>query len=381
MSRMGLYEQLDACVVGALAEITGREADFFRGFDCVAAKDALHGDVSINAALVMAKRLGVSPRALGADLAQALGGVKGIASASLAGAGFVNLRLEQDFITGGLGKAELLPKPREGRLAICLDAPEDMRQRWTGEAAQAVARALGLEAEICDPSAATEGAEARLLPLIGPDASYGAATEQEWRGLLATFSDIWAASEAYEEVTLFAGIGGGFRAGLYEAALGDRACLRSTALAAADIPTLGGEHAELARLYVLCHRAERVLDLTERAHAKPERANPAFLLHYAASKLSALRGAEPVEVWDAATRRLALLVAGYARVLELAHDLGAPQRLALYLCEVAHLLLDAGAAAQDRGEKAICPRVIDACEVVFCSGFAIVGTKALDEIT
>ncbi len=44
MSRMGLYEQLDACVVEALAEITGREADFFRGFDCVAAKDALHGD-------------------------------------------------------------------------------------------------------------------------------------------------------------------------------------------------------------------------------------------------------------------------------------------------------------------------------------------------
>ena len=40
MSRMGLYEQLDACVVEALAEITGREADFFRGFDCVAAKDA-----------------------------------------------------------------------------------------------------------------------------------------------------------------------------------------------------------------------------------------------------------------------------------------------------------------------------------------------------
>ena len=98
MSRMGLYEQLDACVVKALAEITGREADFFRGFDCVTAKDALHGDVSINAALVMAKRLDVSPRGLGADLAQVLGGVKGITSASLAGAGFVNLRLEQDFI-------------------------------------------------------------------------------------------------------------------------------------------------------------------------------------------------------------------------------------------------------------------------------------------
>ena len=380
MSRMGLYEQLDACVVEALAEITGREADFFRGFSCVAAKDALHGDVSINAALVMAKRLGVSPRGLGADLARALGGAKGISSASLAGAGFVNLRLEQDFIAAGLGKAGLLPKPRQGWLAICLDAPEDMRQRWTGEAAQAVARALGLEAEICTPSAASEGAKAGLLPLIGPDALFGAATEQEWRGLLAAFSDIWAASEACEEVTLFAGIGGGFRAGLYEAALGDRAYLRSTALAAADIPSLGREQAELARLYVLCHRAERALDLTERAYAKPERANPAFLLHYAASKLSSLRGIEPV-AWDGATRRLALLVAGYARVLELAHDLGAPQRLALYLCEVAHLLLDAGAAAQDRGEKAICPSVIDACEVVFCSGFAIVGTKALDEIT
>ncbi len=62
----------------------------------------------------MAKRLGVSPRALGADLAQALGGVKGIASASLAGAGFVNLRLEQDFITGVLGKAELFAQAAPG---------------------------------------------------------------------------------------------------------------------------------------------------------------------------------------------------------------------------------------------------------------------------
>lgn len=381
MSRVGLYEQLDACVAGALAEISGREAGFFHGFDCVAAKDALHGDVTTNAALVMAKRLGLSPRALGADLAQALAQVEGIASASLAGAGFVNLRLEQEFIAAGLREVVLLPLPRRGRLAICLDTPDDMRQRWTGEAAQAVARALGLEAEISAPVVVSEAAEARLLPLIGPDAAYGAASEREERGLVTTFSQIWAASEAHDAVTLFAAIGGGFRAGLFEAALGGRCVLRTTALGEANVPALEGEEAELARLYVLCHRAERVLDLSARAYALPELGNPAFLLHYAASRLAALRGVTPFENWDAATRRLALALAGYTKALELAHELGAPQRLALFLCEVAHLLLDAQAAAQNRGEKAICPIVIDACQVVFSSGFAIVGTKALDEIT
>ena len=381
MSRMGLYEQIDAAVVGALTEITGQEAAFFRGLGAVVAKDALHGDVSVNAALVMAQRLGLAPRALGADLAQALGKVDGVASASVAGAGFVNLRLEQEFITASLNKAILLPLPRRGRLAVCLEAAGDLRQRWSAEAAAAVARGLGLEVEICAPVPASAAAKAQLVPLIGVEAAYGAATYQERQGLVSTFSQIWAASETYEEVTLFAAMGGGFRAGLYEAALGTRARLRCTALAAADVPALAGEEAELARLYVLCHRAERGLDLTGRAYAQPELGNPAFLLHYAASKLSSLRGAGAVEAWDQATRDLALWVADYGRVLQLAHELAAPQRLALYLCDLARLLLGAQKAAQDRGEKTICPTVIDACEVVFSSGFAIVGTKALDEIT
>ncbi|WP_298803797.1 hypothetical protein [uncultured Lentibacter sp.] len=381
MSRMGLYEQIDACVAGALAEITGRAPAVFDGLGCAITKDPLHGDVSVTAALVMAKRLGLSPRALGADLAAALGQIEGIESASLAGAGFVNLRLEPEFIMRGLRAEALMPAPRRGRLAICLEAPTVLRQRWSAEAAAAVARALGLEAEICAPVAASDAAEARLLPWIGEQAAFGGASAEERAALVGTFSQIWAAAQAHDEITLFAAIGGGYRAGLYEAALGAGALLRCTALAGAKIPALDDAGRELARLYVLCHRAERGLDLGGRAYAQPERANPAFLLHYTASRLSALRSAAPALAWDAATRRLALLAGAYGSVLGLAHDLGAPQRVALYLCELARLVLAAQKAAEDRGEKAICPRVIDACEVVFCSGFAIVGTKALAEIT
>lgn len=53
-----------------------------------------HGDWASNVAMKLGKRLGLDPRALAADLATALAAVDGIASAEVAGPGFLNITLD-----------------------------------------------------------------------------------------------------------------------------------------------------------------------------------------------------------------------------------------------------------------------------------------------
>ena len=53
-----------------------------------------HGDYATNLALQLAKKVGVNPRELAGWLAEALNAADGIASAEVAGPGFVNLRIE-----------------------------------------------------------------------------------------------------------------------------------------------------------------------------------------------------------------------------------------------------------------------------------------------
>ena len=57
-------------------------------------RDASHGDLATNAAMVLAKAAGQNPRALGETLATALRADPDVAEASVAGPGFVNLRLK-----------------------------------------------------------------------------------------------------------------------------------------------------------------------------------------------------------------------------------------------------------------------------------------------
>ncbi len=70
-----------------------------------------HGDYATNLALQVAKKVGANPRELAGWLAEALAASDGIASAEVAGPGFVNLRLEasaqgvivSDIVTAGAG--------------------------------------------------------------------------------------------------------------------------------------------------------------------------------------------------------------------------------------------------------------------------------------
>jgi len=80
---------------------TAADATADTGFDITPAdvtierpKNREHGDWASNVAMRLGKRLGANPRELAAQIADAAAGIPGVASAEVAGPGFINLRLE-----------------------------------------------------------------------------------------------------------------------------------------------------------------------------------------------------------------------------------------------------------------------------------------------
>ncbi|AGB46111.1 arginyl-tRNA synthetase [Mesorhizobium australicum WSM2073] len=80
-------------------------------------RDASHGDLATNAAMVLAKPTGQNPRALAERLADALRADQDVAAAEVAGPGFVNLRLQDGFWQAHLS-ALLGEGPNYGRSTI-----------------------------------------------------------------------------------------------------------------------------------------------------------------------------------------------------------------------------------------------------------------------
>ncbi len=60
-------------------------------------RDPSHGDLSTNAAMVLAKPAGMKPRDLAEPLAQALSRVEGVTDVDVAGPGFINIKVQQAF--------------------------------------------------------------------------------------------------------------------------------------------------------------------------------------------------------------------------------------------------------------------------------------------
>ena len=71
------------------------------------AKDAKHGDFQINGVMGAAKKAGQNPRELAQKVADELNGKGAIASAEVAGPGFINLRLAADFLAKNLNSGSL----------------------------------------------------------------------------------------------------------------------------------------------------------------------------------------------------------------------------------------------------------------------------------
>ena len=118
---MNLFTELRSLVIAELEAMTAAGA-LPAGLDMSAVaveppRDPAHGDMATNAAMVLAKPAGKQPRAIAEDLAPRLSGDPRIASAEVAGPGFLNLRL-QPVVWQGLVKAILTTGTSYGRSAI-----------------------------------------------------------------------------------------------------------------------------------------------------------------------------------------------------------------------------------------------------------------------
>ncbi|MGA1275718.1 MAG: arginine--tRNA ligase [Gemmobacter sp.] len=104
---MNLFDDMRAAVLAALGEMQAAGA-LPAGLDLGAVtveppRDAGHGDMATNAAMVLAKPAGMQPRAIAEALAARLGADGRIASAEVAGPGFLNLRLAPEVWQGVIG--------------------------------------------------------------------------------------------------------------------------------------------------------------------------------------------------------------------------------------------------------------------------------------
>jgi arginyl-tRNA synthetase len=105
---MNLFTEFRACVVQALSALTAR-GDLPEGLDFANVtveppRDPAHGDMATNAAMVLAKPAGRKPREIADALAAELLTDPRIASADVAGPGFLNLRLSGSVWADVLGR-------------------------------------------------------------------------------------------------------------------------------------------------------------------------------------------------------------------------------------------------------------------------------------
>ena len=97
---MSLYAQYAALLDGVLDDLVADgalPADLDRGQVTVEPpRDAAHGDLATNAAMVLAKAAGTNPRALAEAIRPKLEALPPVTSVEVAGPGFINLRLTSD---------------------------------------------------------------------------------------------------------------------------------------------------------------------------------------------------------------------------------------------------------------------------------------------
>ncbi len=94
---MNLFKDFHGRVAAAVQSLDAvRATDEKLAFDRISVeppRDPSHGDVATNAAMVLAKPLGTNPRALAEEIAEALRGDPDLSDVSVAGPGFINMRL------------------------------------------------------------------------------------------------------------------------------------------------------------------------------------------------------------------------------------------------------------------------------------------------
>ncbi|GHC44130.1 arginine--tRNA ligase [Neogemmobacter tilapiae] len=118
---MNLFAEIRALVISALDDMVAK-GELPQGLDFTAVaveppRDAAHGDMATNAAMVLAKPAGQQPRQIAEGLAGRLMADPRVAGADVAGPGFLNLRLDAA-VWHSLTRAVLLAGKEYGRASI-----------------------------------------------------------------------------------------------------------------------------------------------------------------------------------------------------------------------------------------------------------------------
>jgi arginyl-tRNA synthetase len=102
MNVFQLFEDRIKKIVEA-ADFNGGSAVNLSALSVEPPRDPAHGDFATNAAMVLAKQVGKAPRVIAEAIAQALALDADVASAEVAGPGFINIRVAPGFWAGHLG--------------------------------------------------------------------------------------------------------------------------------------------------------------------------------------------------------------------------------------------------------------------------------------
>ena len=94
---MNIYAHFEVEIRGIIAALA-EQGDLTQGLDtsritCESPRDASHGDLASNAAMVLAKPAGMPPRQLAEKIVEKLQTVDGITGVEIAGPGFINIKL------------------------------------------------------------------------------------------------------------------------------------------------------------------------------------------------------------------------------------------------------------------------------------------------
>ena len=89
--------EIDAAVKALQAQGALPAEVALKGVSVEPPRDPAHGDIATNAALTLAKSAGMPPRDLAAQIAARLEGSDDVAGVEVAGPGFINVRLNDDF--------------------------------------------------------------------------------------------------------------------------------------------------------------------------------------------------------------------------------------------------------------------------------------------
>lgn len=371
-----MFAEIREAIAAGLAGMGAHDPAFeVRAFE----GDAQHGDIATSAALAAARGLGRAPRDIGEELAGVLAADARFEWARVAGPGFVNMRLADAYLEGCLERIAAAPRGEAsglgGVFSVLVEECSGARVTWTAQSAVSLARACGVEAQVVAP----EAAQVDLSAWVGPEGAFGDVTAQEQGALARELGRVVAAPQG--PLAYFAQRAGGFRPGFLEAASG-RADILAVSVEPIDLPEgLTDEELEQARIWALTHRSDKRLSPSRADLCAPIADNPAFWLHYTAASIGRSAGGSG-PLWQTAEERSHILRLGeYGMALALAHRLGAPHRLGIYLLELARDWRDLRLSAQKRGEKALSQRLIDATAIVFFDGLDILDVTARDEIT